>query len=118
MPDCVFCAIVAGTEPATVVREWWDAIAIVPLNPVTDGHVLVIPRQHVQDAASEPLLTGITARCAAELIGPSVDAFNLITSAGRDATQTVMHLHWHIVPRIAGDGLHLPWTGQEVHGDA
>lgn len=114
--DCVFCRIVAGDEPATVVREWPEAIAIVPLAPVAEGHTLVIPRVHVTDAADAPAVTGIAARRAAELAASlSASAFNLITSRGRDATQTVFHLHWHVVPRYAGDGLALPWT-EVSHG--
>jgi histidine triad (HIT) family protein len=103
---CVFCTIVAGREPATFVSRWADAVAIVPLEPVTDGHVLVIPREHVQDAAVSPAVTALTFARAAEI---ATRPFNLITSAGREATQTVPHLHVHIVPRRADDGLALPW---------
>jgi len=104
---CVFCAIVAGEAPATVIREWPDAIAIVPLRPVAPGHVLVIPRTHVADATVDPDVTAVTMRRAAELAVPPC---NLITSAGRPATQTVFHLHIHVVPRRVGDGLALPWS--------
>jgi histidine triad (HIT) family protein len=105
---CAFCEIVAGRAPAEYVSTWPDAIAIRPLNPVTDGHALVIPRVHVSDAAAEPEITGIAFRRAAALIaGMQV---NLITSVGEAATQTVRHLHVHIVPRSRGDGLALPWT--------
>lgn len=107
MSNCVFCAIVAGTEPATVVRRWDDAIAIVPLGPVTPGHVLVIPAVHVQDATVDPDVTAVAMRRAAELADAPC---NIITSAGREASQTVPHLHVHIVPRTFGDGLALPWT--------
>ncbi len=110
MSTCVFCEIVAGRAPATVIREWPDALAIVPRGPVVDGHVLVIPKQHVADFAEDPDVTAATARRAAELSGGPA---NLITSAGESATQTVFHLHFHIVPRSFGDGLALPWTGQE-----
>jgi histidine triad (HIT) family protein len=51
---CVFCEIVAGRAPATVVREWDDALALVPLGPVVDGHTLVIPKQHVADFGETP----------------------------------------------------------------
>lgn len=107
--DCAFCAIVAGESPAQLVDEWLSAIAIHPLNPVTPGHVIVLPRRHVVDALVEPDLTADVMRCAASLARRPC---NLITSAGADATQTVPHLHVHIVPRRAGDGLHLPWTVQ------
>lgn len=108
---CPFCAIVAGELSAERVHEWSDAVAIVPINPVVSGHVLVIPRVHVADASVDPLVTGMAAARAAELASSSSEHFNLITSAGEDATQTVPHLHWHLVPRRAGDGLALPWTG-------
>lgn len=90
------------------------AVAFEPLNPVTPGHLLVVPRVHVRDAGVSPGITARTMALAAAIAGPAddVESFNLITSAGSTATQTVMHLHIHIVPRREGDGLHLPWTGQ------
>lgn len=108
--DCVFCRIADGVEDAILVAEWADAIAIVPLDPVVDGHVLVVPRRHVIDAVESPSTTCLVMRHAAEI---AIRPCNLITSAGREATQTVMHFHAHIVPRAAGDGLHLPWTTKE-----
>lgn len=106
---CPFCNIIHGNAPATVVHRWHDALAIVPLNPVIDGHVLVIPHEHVTDYTAIPRISAKTMWRAAEIAShPS----NLITSAGREATQTVRHLHIHIVPRRKNDGLILPWTGQ------
>ncbi|HEX5566619.1 MAG TPA: HIT domain-containing protein [Streptomyces sp.] len=114
MAPCVFCEIVAGRAPATIVRQWDDALAIVPLGPVVDGHTLVIPRQHVADFAEDPDVTAATARRAAELGRDlQLQHANLITSWGRHATQTVFHLHLHLVPRASGDGLPLPWTLQQ-----
>lgn len=111
MSACVFCRIIAGDEPAHTIAHWPEAIAIVPLKPVVDGHFLVIPRAHVPDAAADPLLAGVTAVRAAELANRLVDGdFNLMTSVGANATQTIRHLHWHIVPRRPGDGLALPWS--------
>jgi histidine triad (HIT) family protein len=107
MDDCVFCRIVAEVEPARFIRRWTDAIAIVPLNPVTDGHLLVIPHQHVVDATDAPYVAANTMLRAASIASPPC---NLITSAGTEATQTVRHLHIHVVPRRDGDGLALPWT--------
>lgn len=104
--DCIFCAIAAGQAPAKVVREWPDAIAIVPLGPVVEGHTLVIPKRHVADAASDPDTSALTMRHAAEIAPwPS----NIITSIGAPATQSIFHLHLHIVPRAEDDGLALPW---------
>jgi histidine triad (HIT) family protein len=104
--DCVFCAIIRGEAPATVVREWDDAIAIVPLGPVVDGHLLVIPKQHVRDFAEDPDVSAAVMRRAAEIVPHPA---NVITSLGREATQSVWHLHAHLVPRSEDDGLALPW---------
>lgn len=109
---CVFCAIVAGTAPATVVREWPGVIAIRPRGGVHPGHVLVIPRVHVADAGVDPVVSGLTMAAAAELMA-ELPAANIITSRGAAATQTVFHLHIHVVPRAIGDGLPLPWTPQQ-----
>lgn len=104
--SCVFCAIVAGNAPAQVVRRWDDAIAIVPLGPVVDGHLLVIPTTHVVDALQDPDVTAVAVRRAAEI---APHPCNLIANVGQAATQSVFHLHWHIVPRKVDDGLALPW---------
>ncbi|MFD3336120.1 HIT family protein [Streptomyces sp. NPDC058700] len=107
---CPFCEINTGRAPATFVHEWSDAIAIIPLNPVVDGHTLVIPKTHVTDFADDPDVSGATARRAAQLCR-DLDLMhaNLITSRGVHATQSVFHLHLHLVPRAADDGLALPW---------
>lgn len=114
MDPCVFCEIIAGRAPATVVRAWPDTIAIHPRHPVTPGHVLVIPRAHVPDAATDHLITGTTTARASEIGAALTAPHNLITSIGSEATQTVFHLHVHVVPRHTGDGLPLPWTPQHA----
>jgi histidine triad (HIT) family protein len=112
--SCPFCAIVAGEAPAEVVDESDDYIAIVPLNPVTPGHVLAIPKTHVESAVTDPVLTGLVTAYASRLARDYGRPCNIITSVGRAATQTVLHLHVHVVPRRVGDGLPLPWTPQQL----
>lgn len=112
-PKCVFCDIIAGTAPAAILLEWPDAIAFVPLDPVTSGHVLIAPRTHVADAVEDPDLTADASRRAAQYAATIGADLNLITSVGPAATQTVRHLHWHVVPRSTSDGLPLPWTPQQ-----
>lgn len=111
MTACVFCDIVHGRAPAEVVHRWDDAVAFVPLNPVTPGHVLVVPNEHVKNAIEDPVVTAQAMYRAADLAARYAPC-NLITSVGAVATQTVYHLHLHVVPRRPGDGLALPWTGQ------
>lgn len=108
--DCVFCAIVANAAPAQVVHRWPESIAIVPINPVVDGHVLVLPKAHIEGAGFDPPLAGLVAARAASYAAQRYGTFNLITSAGHAASQTIFHLHWHVVPRWVDDGLKLPWS--------
>lgn len=111
---CAFCAIGAGRAPATVVREWPDALAVRPRRGgVNHSHVLVIPRVHVQDAGTDPVVTAAVMARAAELVAER-PAANLITSKGAAATQSVFHLHVHVITRQPDDGLPLPWTPQKL----
>jgi len=105
---CVFCLKVAEAGFARA----GDVVTFEPLNPVTPGHLLVVPRRHVADAAEDPDVTAQAMRSAAVLARAIGGDCNIITSRGPMATQTVFHLHIHVVPRREGDGLHLPWTGQ------
>lgn len=113
---CVFCQIVTGEAPATIVREWPGALAFVPLAPVVEGHTLVIPKRHVPDFAAYADDSAEAMFAAAQLARDMGGPMNLITSKGREATQSVFHLHLHLVPRKADDGLALPWySGKGNH---
>ena len=107
--DCVFCQIVAGTSPAKFVASTPDAITIHPLYPVTLGHMIVIPTKHVADFTTDPDVSALTMAEAARVAAIYGWPCNIITSRGREATQSVFHLHLHIVPRRENDGLALPW---------
>jgi histidine triad (HIT) family protein len=74
---------------------------------------LIIPKLHVADFASDPMVSAdVMARAARFAFEWRIGDANIITSKGPAATQTVYHLHLHVVPRYQGDGLPLPWTGQ------
>lgn len=108
-PACVFCQRVVAGEYDEGDR---DAVIFSPRTPVTTGHRLIVPRLHVANAADDPDVTAAAMRLAAVYAVRSGEDFNLITSRGSAATQTVFHLHIHFVPRHENDGLTLPWTGQ------
>jgi histidine triad (HIT) family protein len=108
MTDCAFCKIIAGTAPATLYHEWPDAVAFRPLNPVIEGHTLIVPKEHVPDAITDRFVT-MTAFSRAAEWASQYDASNILTSVGRAATQSVFHLHIHVVPRAFNDQLMLPW---------
>ena len=115
-PDCLFCKIVAGDLPATIIHSDDRTVAFMDINPATKGHVLVIPREHSSDLMSigeEDLgacmrAARSLAKRAKERLG--ADGINLLNSCGPAAWQTVFHFHVHVVPRYKGDPLELPWT--------
>lgn len=113
--ECPFCPIIKGEAPATVLADGISSIAIEPLNPVTPGHFIVIPRQHVSDAYDNPSVTATAMFDASQWAkmfswrDSRYESVNLITSVGTAATQSVFHLHIHVVPRENNDGLALPW---------
>jgi histidine triad (HIT) family protein len=116
MSDCIFCSIVAGELPATIVDEDERTIAFMDIAPATRGHALVIPRAHATDllSVSPEDLTAV-ALAAQRLAGRArerlgADGVNLLNSCGAAAWQTVFHFHVHVIPRYDGDPLRLPWV--------
>lgn len=112
--SCVFCD---GPIKGPLVRNWQDVVAFLPLRPVTPGHVLIVPRRHVSDAREDPALTGRVMECASEYVRDECHAANILTSCGSAATQTVFHLHLHVLPRKRNDGVRLPWTMAPMEED-
>jgi histidine triad (HIT) family protein len=115
-PDCLFCKIVGGEIPATIVAQDDRTIAFMDINPATRGHALVIPRAHARDVhdigledlqAVAATAQRIAAR-ARENLG--ADGVTLMNSSGAAAWQTVFHFHMHVIPRYEGDPLELPWV--------
>ncbi len=114
-PNCIFCKIVAGDLPATIIDQDELTLSFMDINPATRGHALVIPRRHAQDLLSveaEDLraTTAAAQRLAArmrERLG--ADGVNLLNSCGAAAWQTVFHFHLHLIPRYTDDPLRLPW---------
>jgi histidine triad (HIT) family protein len=115
-PDCIFCKIIAGELPGTIVGEDERTVAFMDINPATRGHVLVVPRAHTADLLSiDPedlnavaLASQRQATRAKERLG--AEGVNLVNSCGALAWQTVFHFHMHVIPRYADDPLRLPWV--------
>ncbi|MEU6342778.1 histidine triad nucleotide-binding protein [Streptomyces sp. NPDC088732] len=110
--DCLFCKIVAGSVPATVVRETATTVAFRDINPQAPTHVLVIPKAHYPDAASlaaaEPQLAADVLREAGEVAAEDkVDGtgYRIVFNTGSGAGQTVFHAHAHV---LGGRGLDWP----------
>jgi histidine triad (HIT) family protein len=114
--DCIFCKILTGEIPATIVGEDERTVTFMDINPATRGHMLVIPRAHAEDLLSvDPedlqavaLASQHQAVIAKERLG--AEGVNLVNSCGAVAWQTVFHFHMHVIPRYADDPLRLPWV--------
>jgi histidine triad (HIT) family protein len=105
---CPFCDY-AG--PNTILWETPGVYAVAPLREVTPGHTLVIPRAHAEDFADDPSITAAAFRGAAEFAQANgVEDANLITSKGAVASQTIHHIHVHVLPRTWDDAVRLPWN--------
>jgi histidine triad (HIT) family protein len=107
--SCLFCRIVAGEEPAHVVLDEGDVLGFLDVRPVFEGHVLLVPRTHRDDLADvEPAeLAALVA--AAQRVAAAQEAAlgsgGAWVSINHRVSQSVPHLHVHVVPRTKGDGL-------------
>lgn len=106
---CIFCRIIAGDAPAEIVLETDDVVGFLDTRPVFKGHVLVLPRDHVAtltelpDELVTPLFTG--ARSVAVAVREGLGAQGSFVAMNNVVSQSVPHLHVHVVPRTRGDGL-------------
>jgi histidine triad (HIT) family protein len=115
MSDCVFCGIVEGSIPSTKVHEDDRTVAIMDINPATDGHLLVLPKRHARDIFALMEEDGVavwrTVQRMAGVIDAALSPAGLtVIQANRPASwQTVFHFHVHLIPRYPDDPLVLPW---------
>ena len=118
MDECIFCKIVKGEIPCEKIYEDEEFIAFLDVNPVGEGHTLVIPREHFENIFETPdeIAGQINLVCkkVANLLRKkfNVDAVNIIHASGKAAQQSVFHIHYHVVPRRENDGLDLWFHGK------
>ncbi|NNH08825.1 HIT family protein [Cellulomonas fimi] len=112
--DCIFCGVVAGTVESSRVYEDDAVLAFMDIQPVTNGHLLVIPKAHaasLEDLDEELGATMFRAghRLAAALraSGLPCDGVNMFLADGEAAFQEVFHVHLHVFPRTPGDGFRI-----------
>lgn len=115
MDDCIFCKIVRGEAPSWKVYENESVYAFLDIHPVSEYHTLVISKTHYENIfdAPESVLNEIMSavKLLVDLYHSELGLRNLqlINSSGREAQQDVFHVHFHIVPRHAGDGQNIRW---------
>lgn len=115
-PNCIFCKIVSANVPANVVYEDDAVISFLDIAPLAEGHLLVVPRGHY------PKLTDVPPEICAK-IGSTLptlgrvlievtrcEGFNTLANEGKAAGQLVEHVHFHLIPRKASDGLGYRWN--------
>lgn len=119
----MFCDIVAGDAPADVVHETADTLAFLDIAPWSRGHTLVVPKDHHDDWWDAPRdVAGLVARASHDVAAMArerlgAEGVNLFQATRRTAWQTVFHLHLHVVPRWADDGLRLPLEWRDHAAD-
>ena len=104
MSDCIFCAIVEGRAPASIVYSDELCCAFMDVQPVNQGHILVIPREHItgpqaidgDNADVAGHLIAVSTRIAREL-GIAADGYRLVLNEGRQGGQSVYHMHLHLL---------------------
>ena len=123
LTDCLFCRIVAGEEPAEVVLDEPHAVAFLDVRPVFPGHVLLVPRVHHETLADlppddvGPLFT--TAQRLSAAVEKGLAADGTFVAMNNTVSQSVPHLHVHVVPRRRKDGLRgFFWPRQKYASDA
>ena len=117
LENCVFCELVAGKRPISIIDETADILAFMDIQPVNSGHALVIPKRHAPCLADLDLALGgrifaMGMRIAAALrtCGVRCEGINLFLADGKAAGQEVFHAHLHVFPRFAGDGFGLKFS--------
>ena len=109
MTECLFCDIVSGERPAQIVLSDDHVVGFLDARPVFKGHVLVVPRRHyptladLPDSEVGPFFTAV--RLLSAVLPGAVGAEGTFVAANNVVSQSVPHLHFHVVPRTKGDGL-------------
>jgi histidine triad (HIT) family protein len=114
--DCIFCRILKGEITAQKVYEDARCIAILDINPVAWGHVLVMPRDHFETWTDLPADLMADLAKASQKVAAGVkkaagsEGFNLLMNNHRCSGQNIFHAHFHVIPRKTNDGITFNWT--------
>lgn len=123
MKDCIFCKIVKGELPSSVVAESEHALAFLDIAPVNQGHTLVIPRGHYESYMELPDHILSDMALLVKKISPAIkdavdaDGISISMNNGKAAGQEIFHAHFHIMPRYESDGFRLWPQKKYVEGE-
>ena len=118
-PGCIFCDIGRGQAPASIVYADQHVLAFMDIQPVTPGHLLIVPRVHAEylsaldkETGGRLFQAGMRMAAAIRRSGIPCEGVNLHLADGRAAGQEVSHVHLHVIPRFHGDGFSLRFGPQ------
>ena len=123
MTECEFCKIIKGETPAEVLFKSQHAVAILDINPIHYGHILVMPRRHRATFIEVPgdelsdLINAAKTVSEAMIRSLNPPGFNIFSNNGRAAGQSVFHFHFHITPRYDDDNIRFVLTLKKYAGD-
>ncbi len=115
MPETVFSQILRGEIPCHKIHEDDHVLAFLDVFPLSPGHTLVIPKEpavtidELSDDAAAALGRVLPRVCRAVMAATGATAYNLLQNNGAAAHQAVMHVHFHVIPRLGTDGLGVVW---------
>ncbi|PPE05437.1 HIT family protein [Williamsoniiplasma lucivorax] len=121
MKDCLFCQIIARDIPAHVIYEDEHAIAFLDIFPNSEGHTLVIPKEHSEDFSSTTLeniaYVNVAKKAVIKLLSDKLQpkGFNFISNNGAEAFQVVFHYHEHIIPKYVKSEGYIPSKNKVEH---
>jgi histidine triad (HIT) family protein len=125
MPETIFAKILRGEIPCHKVYEDEQVLAFLDVNPLSDGHTLVIPKEpavtfdQLSDASAEAIGRVLPRICRAVMQATGTSEYNLLQNNGAGAHQAVMHVHVHIIPKPKeGGGLGIGWQPRKLDADA
>lgn len=118
MEDCIFCKIIEGEIPSFKVYEDEKVVAFLDANPVSKGHTLVVPKEHVEDIHGAGKMDYMwnalvkVSDAVEEAFDP--EGINIAQNNGEAAGQEVFHLHFHVTPIYTGDELEIEYDRSEL----
>lgn len=119
MESCVFCKIIQGKIPCHKIYEDESTFAFLDIYPKAKGHLLVIPKKHfeniheIQENALRDVITTVKKMSLLIKEKLGVKSVNVLNASGKEAQQTVFHIHFHVLPRVEGDSLNVFHTKKE-----
>jgi histidine triad (HIT) family protein len=119
----IFSKIISGEIPCHKVYEDTHVLAFLDISPLSVGHTLVIPKEaktqlhELSDESAAAIGRVLPRICRAVLKATGASAYNVLQNNGADAHQAVMHVHFHVIPKVAGEGLGVIWKAGRLDAE-